>query len=114
MDEAAHVTASLVQVQHDIGHALARSVIGELPAPSRAMHRKPIGREQVRVPGRDPGRVERRVFQQPDHFIGRARRDGGDARLHGGDGGLIVDIARRHRPFDGSPIGAKQRTVGDV
>ncbi|MNY16473.1 hypothetical protein D3C86_1497400 [compost metagenome] len=114
MHEGAHVLAAPIQVQHDIGHALARPVIGELPAPPRAVDRETVGGQQVVVLGRDARRIEGRMLQQPDHLLGLARRDGGDAGLHGGDGGLIVDIAGRDRPFDGTTVGADQRWLGDT
>ncbi|MNR20366.1 hypothetical protein D3C85_1372020 [compost metagenome] len=89
-------------------------MIGELPAPSRTVDREAVGRQQVVVLGRDARRIKRRMLQQPDHLLGLARRDGGDAGLHGGDGGLIVDIAGRDRPFDGTTVGADQRWLGDT
>jgi hypothetical protein len=68
------------------------------------MHRKPAGIQKVVVLGRDAGRVERRMLQQPDHLIRLAGRNGGDARLHESLRGRVVDVAGRHGPFDRSAI----------
>src|SRR3546814_7873327 len=40
-DEGAHVLSAPVEVQHDIGDALARAVIGELAPPTGLVDRKP-------------------------------------------------------------------------
>src|SRR4051794_23932477 len=39
-DEGTHVRAAPLQVEHDIGNALAGAVIGELPAAAGAEHRE--------------------------------------------------------------------------
>ena len=61
--ESAHVAASLLQVEHDVGDPLAGSVIGELPAAPCAVDRKTVRLQEVRVPGAGSGGVERRMFQ---------------------------------------------------
>ena len=48
-DETAQIRVAPLQVEHDIGHALARPVIGELPAAAAAMHREPARRHQILV-----------------------------------------------------------------
>src|SRR5205085_12166002 len=39
--ETAHAGFALAQIEHHVGHALSRSVIGELAAPSRLKNGKP-------------------------------------------------------------------------
>ncbi len=39
--EGAHVAAAGAEIQHDVGHALAGAVIGELAAAAGAMHGEP-------------------------------------------------------------------------
>ena len=87
-----------VQVEHDIGHSLARPVISEFPAPPGAEHGKALGQHEVDVAGAGAGGVKRRVLEQP-HLLGRlAGSDVGGARLHRGDGLRVGDKALADRP----------------
>ena len=51
-DVTAHVAAPALEVQHHIGDALPRSVIGVLPAAAAAVHRQTRRVEQVLAPAR--------------------------------------------------------------
>src|SRR4051812_14385994 len=77
-DMAAYVAAPFLQIEHDIGDALPRSVIGVLTAAAGAMHRQARRVEQILRPRAGPGGVERRVLQKP-HQLSRCaiadRRD---------------------------------------
>jgi hypothetical protein len=84
-DEGADVAAPAIEVEHHIGHALARPVIGVLPAAPGGEDRQTVGVVQIGRPGRYAGRVKRRVFQQPDAFARPTGRDVGHPRLHEGD-----------------------------
>ena len=65
---AAHVPSLLtelgsVEVEHDVGDALARPVIGVLPAAAALVDRQALWLEQVFGPRAGAGGVERRVLQ---------------------------------------------------
>src|SRR5262249_5885062 len=66
--ERAHVTAAPPEVKHHVDDALARPVIGELAAAAGGKHRKPR-LDEVLGPGARPGRVERRMLDQPDQLV---------------------------------------------
>src|SRR5207237_131238 len=74
-DMTAHVSpagpAALIEIDHHIGDALARAVIGILPAAPAPVDRQPAGIEQVLGAGAGAGGVERGVLQQP-HQLRRA------------------------------------------
>ena len=72
-DEGAHVGAAALEVEHDIGHPLARPVIGELAAAPGAIDGKARVEEVGRL-GAGAGRVERRVLDQPDALGGASLR----------------------------------------
>ena len=80
-DEAPQIGLAPLQVEHDIGHALAGAVIGELPAPPAAMHRESLRRDQVLVAGRGAGGVERRMLDQPDALARQPVRNQRRARI---------------------------------
>ena len=61
--------------------ALAGAVIGVSPAPASGKHRKARIKHFCRI-GAGPGRVERRMLQQPDLLCGPALRDSRRTRLH--------------------------------
>ena len=64
-DEGAHVGLAPVEVEHDVGHALAGAVVGELAAAADVVHRK-ARLDQLRRLRAGTGGVERRMLQQPD------------------------------------------------
>ena len=103
-DIGSHVRPPTLQIEHHIGHPLARAVIGELPAAPRSKHRE-AGVEQVTGLAAGARGIERGVFQQPHQFgrfMGRYRRD---TRLHGRHG---VEIGHRrvgNPPFDRATAG---------
>ena len=107
-DEGAHIGPAPLQVEHDIGHPLARPMIGELPAPPCAMHRK-ARVDEILVPGRCAGGVERRMLDQPDEFVGLTGRNGGGPRLHEGDGGLVGHQPRLDVPAHGRGTRRRQK-----
>ena len=82
---------------------VARPVIGELPTPAAVVHGETRAHE-IRRPRRCPGRIERRMFEQPDQFRRRARRDGRDPRVHEGHGIGIGHERVRNPPFNGSGV----------
>ena len=66
-NESAKIGAPAIEIEHDIGDALARSMIGELAATAAFMHRK-TRLQEVSRPRRCPRRIERRMFEEPDEF----------------------------------------------
>jgi hypothetical protein len=95
----AHVAAAAVEVEHRIGHPLARAVIGVFAR--RAAPRRPgSGRGRAgRRPRRGAGGVERRVFEQPDELVRRAAADRLDPRLH-----RLEGLGIRHQPLGYPPF----------
>src|SRR6202030_3228118 len=61
--ESAHVAAAPLEVEHRIGHALARPVIGELAAAAGRKYRK-ARLEQMFGARAGPGGVERRMLKE--------------------------------------------------
>ena len=88
--EPAHVAAAPLEVEHRIADALARAVIGELAAAPRRVNRKPRLDEVLR-PRTRPGRIERRMLQEPNQFAGLSGRDRGRPCLHGGQCRIICN-----------------------
>ena len=98
-DEAPHVLAARPEVEHDVDHPLAGAVVGVLAAAAGDVDREAHRLQQVLLPGAGPGRVQGRVFQQPDQFAGAAGPDVGDPRLHLGQGVGVGDRGLRNAPF---------------
>ncbi len=98
-DKGAHIGIAALQVEHDIGHALPRPVIGVLAAAPGPEHRETLWRQQVLFVRARPGRVERGMFEQPDEFARAPLGDGGGARLHLRDSSLVRYGRIRHAPF---------------
>src|SRR5690606_16563655 len=67
-DEAADVADAAVEVEHDIGNALAGAVIRVLAAAAGAEDGEALRVEEVARVGARPGGVERRVLHQPDEL----------------------------------------------
>ena len=99
-DKRPGVAASNAQVEHDVGHPLARPVVGELPAASAAKDVKSVRRQQIGRLGRDSGGIQRRMFEEPDELFGLAQSDGLSVPFHGLHGGQVRRQPRRHRPAD--------------
>jgi hypothetical protein len=100
LDEGAHIAAAPRQVQHDIGHALARPVIGVFAAAARLIDGKAVRHQQVFAPGTGAGRVERRVLEQPDQLAGRAVGNRRRPRFHEGQRLRVGHLALGDGPFD--------------
>ncbi len=96
---AADVAAAPIEVEQHIGDALARAVIGVLPAAAALVDREPRGVEQILRPGAGAGGVERRVLQEPNQ-LGRAFvADRRDPPLHRGHRLVIT-----HRRVGDAPL----------
>ncbi len=89
-DIGPHVGPAPPEVEHHIGDALARTVIGQLPAATARKNRK-TGIEQVAGLAAGARGVERGVLEQPYQFWRAAGGDMGHPRLHRGDGLRIRD-----------------------
>src|SRR5947207_247899 len=63
-DERAHVRFAALEVEHEIDHALAGAVIGELSAATRLEHGK-TGIEQIGLVRTRSRRIDGRMFYQP-------------------------------------------------
>ena len=99
MDVAADVAAAAVQVEQDIGHELARPVIGVLPAAAAGIDRKAGGIEQIGRLCADTRCIKRGMLQQPNEFGRMTGANGLGARLHLSDGEVI-----RHRSGAEPPL----------
>ena len=62
------------QVQHDIGHALARAMIGPLAAATGGEGGEAGGVGQLLRPGGGAGGIERRMLDQPDQLMAAPAR----------------------------------------
>ena len=99
-DEGSHVAPARSKVEHDIGHALARAVIGEAPAAPALEHGEPVGRKQLARRGTGAGGVDWRMLQEPHAVRRLATRDGSGATIHGGDGLLVGHETPAPQPFN--------------
>ena len=80
-DEGPHVGLAPAEVEHDVGHSLARAVIGELPAAAGLVDRE-TGVDHLLRLGARSRCIEWRMLQQPD-LLGRgARRNRGHPLVH--------------------------------
>ncbi len=98
-DEAAHVRPAPLEVEHHIGHALARPVIGHLAAAAALEHRK-ARFDQLAGLGAGAGGIKGRVFEKPDQLRLFAGGNGRRARLHGVHRRLIGHERIAHAPLD--------------
>ena len=103
---AAYVASPSLQIEHDIGDALPRSVIGVLPAAAGAMHRQARRVEQILRPRAGPGGVERRVLQQPHQLSRCALADRRDPGFHFRHGFLVGHQLVADPPLDAAGFDA--------
>ncbi len=90
-------------------------MIGELPPAPGLEHRQQIGIQEVAILGRDAGRIERRMLEQPDQLARVAGGDGRRPSLHRLHRLGIADAARGDGPagrcavltHQAVPIGAR-------
>ena len=75
-------------------------MISEFPATAGMVDREPIRRDQVRLPGAGACCVERRMFDEPDQFIGGTITDCRRALFHEGHRFFIVYQAFLDAPLD--------------
>ena len=99
-DERPHIAAAPREVEHHIGHALARAVIGEAPAAAGLEDGKAVGREQLRRIGAGARRVDGGVLEQPDAVLSLAAGDCRGASIHEGERVGIGHRRRARQPFD--------------
>ena len=83
-DKGAHVLAPALEVEHDIGHALAWPMIGVFATTAGREDGKAIRLDQVLDVGAGAGRIKRRVLDEPDKFGSGARPNSFSARFHEG------------------------------
>ncbi len=88
--ETTHIAPTFAHIEHHVGHALTRTVVGILPAAFALVDREPIRFEQVRRFRRRARRIERRMFDQPNRFFGFTCVNGFGTSLHKGNGFVIV------------------------
>ena len=99
-DERPHVAAAPREVEHHIGHALARAVIGEAAAAPGLEDGKAIRRQQLGGIGAGASRVDGGVLEQPDAVLSLPPRDRGYASIHEGNGLGVRHRLRARQPFD--------------
>ena len=100
-DEGPHVAPARCEVEHHIGHALARAVIGEAPAAPALEHGEPVGRRAARSARRWCRRC--RLADAPSshtHSGASPRAMEATRRLHGGDGLRVGHETPAPQPFD--------------
>jgi len=107
-DEAAHVRPAPPEVEHDVGHTLAGSVIGELAAAAGLVDGEAGGKHVLRL-GAGAGGIKRWVLDEPDQLGGRARGNRGDPLVHDGQGVRIGDWAVAHAPFHRRQLGGQPK-----
>ena len=107
-NKAAHIRRPALEIEHDITHALAGTVIGELPAAAGDINGKAGLQELLRL-RRCAGRVKGRVLEQPNKLGRLAARNGGGARRHGGERRLVVDEAVAYAPLDRRRAGWREK-----
>ena len=96
------------EVEHDIGDALTRPVIGELPAAAGAKDRKARIDEVLRLGARSGG-VKGGMLEEPDALRRPAGRDGLGPGLHLRKRLLVTRQARRDEPFDRRGVGRGEK-----
>lgn len=106
MDEAADIRVAILQIEHDIAHALARAVIGMAATAPGLVDGESLAEQFDRI-GAGPRGIERRMFQQPDQFLRLARLDRRVALFHLFERNGIFNLLGRNPPFD--VIGAVHR-----
>jgi hypothetical protein len=105
---AAHVRRAVLEVQHQIDHALAGAVIGELSAAPGLENGKARLNEVARLRAGACG-VEGRMLEQPDKLARLAFRDRGSACLHHGECVVIG-----YEPFAYAPFGRRKPLPGEA
>jgi len=105
LHEAPDVAVALLQIQHHIGHALARPVIGHAAAAAGLVDREATGIQHLVLGGTGASGVERWMLQQPDHFRRGAVTHRGHPLFHEADGGRIVHRVITDAPFDNRRVG---------
>lgn len=99
--EGPDILATPLEVEHHVGHPLARPVVGVLSGRGAAgVNREAAGLDEVAGVGAGTGGIKGRVLDEPDQFSRARLRNGGDTFLHEGDGALVVDEASLDAPFD--------------
>ena len=97
--EQPHVRPPLLEMQHEIDHALAGTMVCELATPSGLVDRE-ARRDQAIGLRAGARRIERRVFEQPHQLRRVPSRNRGHAVLHNGERLLIRHKTVAHAPFD--------------
>ena len=101
-NEGSDVPAAAIQVQHDIGDPLARTMIGELTPASGPERGEACRVKQILIARTRSCRIEGRMLQQPNLFRMLVPRYGRGELLHPRNGPGIVDQARGNLPADGA------------
>src|SRR5262249_60982123 len=104
-NEAANVRGPALEIEHQVGDPLSRTVVGELPAAAGGEDREP-GFEQLLRPRAGAGGVERRMLEKPHELAGVAPRDRVRARIHGRERRRIRDEPLAAAPFPPAPTPA--------
>src|SRR5690242_17428360 len=112
VDVTAHILSAPAQIEHDVGDALSRAVIGVAAAAAGAVHRQPARLEKIFVAGAGPGGVERRVLEQPDKLGSRAGTDRGHPPFHLLNCSLVLRRLPADPPLDCA--GSRPYLVGHV
>ena len=112
-DEAAHVRRAAFEIEHHVADPLSGAVIGELAAAARDMDRK-ARLDQLLRSRRCAGRVEGRVFEQPNEFRFVSARDRRRPLRHDPERAVIADQAVAHAPFDRRRAGGWKKTDGQI
>ena len=99
-DIGAHVRPAPLEIEHHVSDALARSMIGQLPAAPGGEQWK-ARLQEVGLLAAGAGGVERGMFQQPDQFRRAARGNGFRPRLHCGKSFRIGHRGVGNPPFYG-------------
>jgi hypothetical protein len=110
--EGAHILPAALEVEHHIGYALAGPVIGELATAARVKDREAIRRNQIVHSGRGSGRIERRMFDEPDEFVGRPIMDASRFGFHQRNSRFVVGETFSDAPAHRRALRERQEPIG--
>lgn len=100
MDIGANVPPTSADIEHGVGDALTRSMIGELAAATGPVHRKSVGNEKIRLSRAGSRRDQRRMLKEPNAFRGLAGMNRRHPRLLPGESHPVAHRSVADPPFD--------------
>ncbi|MCY1370625.1 hypothetical protein D9M69_577250 [compost metagenome] len=109
--KCAHIFTASFEVEHDIGHALAGTMIGVFAATPGVKDWKTIRCQQIFCMGTRASRIKRRVLNEPDKLICRPFANGLNARFHEGKRLFIIGQTLSNQPFNCRSIRSQRQEM---